>query len=134
MFLDNDRCSERHIFVRTISTLSMNDREFLRAFHACKLSSEDFRHRGHLRLAWLVLRDHGLEESVRLLSVGIRQFASFKGAIDIYNETLTQFWTRIVNPCNSRTSFRSRIRTVHQCSSHSARQTAPILSLATRDI
>jgi hypothetical protein len=75
----------------------MNDREFLRAFHDCKLSSEDFRHRGHLRLAWLVLRDHGLEESLRFLSLGIRQFASFKGAIDIYNETPTQFWTRIVN-------------------------------------
>ena len=97
MFLDNDRCSERHIFVRTISTLSMNDREFLRAFHDCKLSSEDFRHRGHLRLAWLVLRSHSLEEALQLLSVGIRQFASFKGANDMYNETLTQFWIRIVN-------------------------------------
>jgi hypothetical protein len=97
MFLDNDRCSERHIFVRTISSLSMNDREFLRAFHACKLSSEDFRHRGHLRLAWLVLRSHSLEEALQLLSVGIRQFASFKGANDMYNETLTQFWIRIVN-------------------------------------
>jgi hypothetical protein len=97
MLLDNDRCSERHIFVRTISTLSLNDREFLKAFHDCKLSSEDFRHRGHLRLAWLVLRSHSLEEAVQLLSVGIRQFASFKGANDMYNETLTQFWTRIVN-------------------------------------
>ena len=75
----------------------MNGREFLRAFHDCKLSSEDFRHNGHLRLAWLVLRGHGLEEALRLLSVGIRQFASFKGVEDMYNETLTQFWVRIVN-------------------------------------
>ena len=75
----------------------MNDRELLTAFHNGKLSSEDFRHRGHLGLASLVLRDHGLEESLRLLSVGMRQFASFKGAIDMYNETLTHFWTRIVN-------------------------------------
>lgn len=75
----------------------MNDREFLRAFHESTLSSEDFRHHGHLRLAWLVLRRHGLEEALPLLSRGIRQYANSKGASGTYNETLTQFWIRIVN-------------------------------------
>jgi len=75
----------------------MNDREFLRAFHESTLSSEDFRHLGHLRLAWLVLRRHSLEEALPLLSGGIRQYASSKGASGTYNETLTQFWIRIVN-------------------------------------
>jgi len=75
----------------------MNDREFLGAFHESTLSSEDFRHQGHLRLAWLVLRGHGLEEALPLLSSGIRQYASSKGASGTYNETLTQFWIRIVN-------------------------------------
>ncbi len=75
----------------------MNDREFLKAFHDCKLSSEDFRHRGHLRLAWLVLRGHSFEEALQSLPIGIRQFASSKGASGMYNETLTQFWIRIVN-------------------------------------
>jgi hypothetical protein len=75
----------------------MNDREFLRAFHDCKLSSEDFRHRGHLRLAWLVLRRHSLEEALQLLSTGISQYANSKGATGMYNETLTRFWIRIVN-------------------------------------
>jgi hypothetical protein len=75
----------------------MNDQEFLRAFHESTLSSEDFRHRGHLRLAWLVLRTCALEEALPLLSLGIRQYASSKGAGSTYNETLTQFWIRIVN-------------------------------------
>jgi hypothetical protein len=75
----------------------MNDREFLRQFHDCKLSSEDFRHRDHLRLAWLVLRGHSLSETLQLLSTGIRHFASSKGASEMYNETLTQFWIRVVN-------------------------------------
>jgi len=75
----------------------MNDREFLRAFHESTLSSEDFRHNGHLRLAWLVLRRHSLEEALPLLSGGIRQYASSKGASGTYNETLTQFWVRMVN-------------------------------------
>ena len=75
----------------------MNDREFLRAFHESTLSSEDFRHNGHLRLAWLVLRSHGLEEALPLLSGGIRQYASSKGASSTYNETLTRFWIRVVD-------------------------------------
>jgi hypothetical protein len=75
----------------------MNDREFLKAFHESTLSSEDFRHFGHLRLAWLVLRRHLLEDALPLLSGGIRQYASSKGASGMYNETLTQFWVRIVN-------------------------------------
>jgi len=75
----------------------MNDREFLRAFHDCKLSSKDFRHRGHLRLAWLVLRSHSFEEALQNLSIGIRQYAGSKGASGMYKETLTQFWIRIVN-------------------------------------
>ena len=75
----------------------MNDREFLRAFHESTLSSEDFRHLGHLRLAWLVLRRHCLEEALSLLSDGVRQYANSKGASGTYNETLTQFWIRVVN-------------------------------------
>jgi hypothetical protein len=75
----------------------MNDREFLKAFHESTLSSKDFRHRDHLRLAWLVLRRHGLEEAIPILSNGIRQFAESKGAGTMYNETLTQFWIRFVN-------------------------------------
>ncbi len=75
----------------------MNDRAFLRAFHEGMLSSEDFRHRSHLRLAWLVLRRHSLEEALHLLPNAIRHYANSKGASGTYSETLTQFWIRIVN-------------------------------------
>ena len=75
----------------------MSDREFLRAFHEATLSSGDFRHLGHLRLAWLVLKRHSLDEALQIISLGIRQYASSKGASSMYNETLTQFWIRIVN-------------------------------------
>jgi len=75
----------------------MYDPEFLRAFHESTLSSGDFRHLGHLRLAWLVLRRHSLEDALQIVSLGIRQYANSKGAGGMYNETLTQFWIRIVN-------------------------------------
>ena len=111
----------------------MNDQEFLRAFHESPLSADDFRHRGHLRLAWLVLRRHGLEEALQLLSLGIRQYAISKEAGGTYNETLTQFWITRREPCHTSAPFRSRIRTVHRHLSDSTGQTASIPSLATRN-
>jgi hypothetical protein len=33
--------------------------EFLRAFFGLALPSSEFRHRDHLRLAWLAVRRHG---------------------------------------------------------------------------
>ena len=75
----------------------MDDLEFLKAFHQGTLSSDEFRHRGHLRLAWLVLRQQGLDEAIRNISAGIRQYAILKGSSGMYNETLTQFWIRIVS-------------------------------------
>jgi hypothetical protein len=49
------------------------------------------------RLDWLVLRRHSLEEALQLLLTGIMQYANSKGAIGMYNETLTRFWIRLVN-------------------------------------
>ena len=75
----------------------MNDQEFLKGFHERTLSSENFRHRDHLRLAWLVLRRHSLEEALSILSNEIRLYATSKGATSTFNETLTRFWIRLVN-------------------------------------
>lgn len=88
---------KRHISIAFDSLSRMNDPEFLEAFHDCTLSSEDFRHRDHLRLAWFVLRRHSLEETLHLLSNGIRKYAISKGATTKYNETLTQFWISLMN-------------------------------------
>ena len=37
------------------------DDEFLRAFFGLTLANSEFRHRDHLRLAWLAVRRHGAE-------------------------------------------------------------------------
>ncbi|MCM2258796.1 MAG: hypothetical protein NDJ94_24440, partial [Vicinamibacteria bacterium] len=54
-------------------------------------SLEAFRHRDHVRMAWLMLRAHGARapEAIR---DGIRHFAAIKGATGLYHETLTRFW------------------------------------------
>lgn len=74
----------------------MDDDKFLSLFHQGNLPGEDFRHRGHLRLAWLVLSRHPKDEAERLVAREIRQFAIANGASGRYHETLTRFWVRLV--------------------------------------
>ena len=74
----------------------MNDAEFLRAFDDCSLPNERFRHRDHLRLAWLRLRRDGAEAGSDAVRAGIRRYAAAHGAADRYHETLTTFYLRLV--------------------------------------
>jgi hypothetical protein len=68
----------------------MEDREFLRLFHDSNLPSEEFRHRGHLRLAWLVLSRHEPPDAERIVTSEIRRFAAASGASNRYHDTLTR--------------------------------------------
>ena len=68
----------------------MGDEEFLEAFDRGELA--EFRHRDHLRLAWLQIRRHGPGPGGDLVAAGIRRFATAAGAADRYHETITRFW------------------------------------------
>lgn len=57
----------------------MDDTEFLDAFHKGTLPSSEFRHRGRLRLAWLVLSRHSPDESASILTREIKRFATAQG-------------------------------------------------------
>jgi hypothetical protein len=72
----------------------MDDAEFLRRFEDCTL--EDFRHRDHVRLAWLCLREHGWDGAVERVRSGIRRFAAHHGAARKYHETMTVAWLALV--------------------------------------
>ena len=74
----------------------MDDGEFLRLFHDGNLSGEEFRHRGHLRLAWLVLPKHSRIEAESMVAREIRRFAVANGASNRYHDTLTCFWVHVV--------------------------------------
>jgi hypothetical protein len=75
----------------------LNDAEFLYAFHNRSLPSGEFRHRGHLRLAWLVLSHHQQSEAANIIAREIRHFAAEQGDAGRYHETMTRFWTLMVN-------------------------------------
>ena len=75
----------------------MDDNDFLTRFHNSSLASSEFKHRGHLRLAFLILKHHSTEESARILSREIQRFAASQGSPGRYHETLTRFWVRLVS-------------------------------------
>ncbi len=73
----------------------MDDHAFLHAFETDHLSS--FRHRDHVRLAWMLLREFGWDAGSARLRSGLRHLALAHGAPDKYHETLTLFWAGVVN-------------------------------------
>ena len=75
----------------------MDDREFLRLFHDSNLPGEEFRHRGHLRLAWLVLSRHRKDDAEQIVACEIQRLAVASGSPNRYHDTLTRFWVRLVD-------------------------------------
>jgi len=72
----------------------MTDEEFLKAFEDCTLT--EFHHSDHIRMAWLYLRMYGFEEGTAHVVEGIRHFAASHQQHQLYHETITLFWIRVV--------------------------------------
>jgi hypothetical protein len=72
------------------------DDEFLRAFFSVSLPNSEFRHRDHLRLAWLAIRRHGAGAAEEVVTAGIQRFAEHHGHAQAYHDTMTRFWVRLV--------------------------------------
>src|SRR5689334_9714287 len=73
----------------------MSDDEFAAAVEQGETPNEGFRHRDHLRLAWIYLRRYRGEAGARIAQT-IRRFAARHGKPDLYHETVTQAWLRLV--------------------------------------
>lgn len=74
----------------------MTDNEFVQAFLSGSLPPVQFHHRDHLRLAWSLVRQRGVEAASGAIAAGIQQFAAAHGQAAKYHETLTRFWVHIV--------------------------------------
>ena len=72
------------------------DAEFRESLERCAIPNHAFRHRDHLRLAWIYLRETDLDTAAKRLSESIRRYARHHGSMQKYHETLTQAWARIV--------------------------------------
>ena len=72
----------------------MDDNTFMKQFEDGTLPS--FRHPQHIRMAWLVLHEHGWEQGYSRIQSGIKHFAEVIGHSDKYHETMTRFWAGLV--------------------------------------
>lgn len=79
---------------------SLSDEELWLAFGASKLPAGDWTHRAHLRVAWMFLKRHPLDEAHVLMRVGIIRLNVFHGLVETpsrgYHETLTRLWLSLV--------------------------------------
>jgi hypothetical protein len=89
-----DRHGEATLATGTRPELS--DAEFLAAVEAATYPGADFRHRAHVRLAWLCLREHGFEAGLERVRGLIQRYAAALGATGKYHETLTRAWAELV--------------------------------------
>jgi len=78
----------------------MDDRELWDRFTSTTLPADGWTHRAHLRVAWLFLDRHPLDEAHVLMRVGIIRLNAFHGLVETtargYHETLTRVWLVLV--------------------------------------
>jgi hypothetical protein len=77
-------------------SIELSDPEFLAAFLECRLTVAQFGHRGHLRMAWLLLQQQPLECAVEQICTGIARFATHHGAPGKYHRTLSEALVRLM--------------------------------------
>jgi hypothetical protein len=80
----------------TIASAALSDDEFLAAFESCALPNTAFRHGDHLRLAWIQLHRHTFEEALAAVREGIRKFAAHNGRPNLFHETITTAWVKLL--------------------------------------
>ncbi len=74
-----------------------NDATFARQFAAGTLDPTLFTHEAHLRLAWIHLKRHGVEQAAEIVSTQILQYTTQLGAQAKFNKTLTVAAVRVVH-------------------------------------
>lgn len=74
----------------------MSDDEFLAAFLDCSMPAAGFDHYGHVRIAWIILRRHPLNEAIEMTCDGIKNLANHLGVPGKYHRTLTEALVRLM--------------------------------------
>lgn len=67
----------------------LTDAEFTAQFADCRLDPNLFSHEAHLRLAWIIIEQHGIAEAEKIIPRQLKNYVNALGASDKYNETLT---------------------------------------------
>lgn len=98
---------------------SLGDEELWHAFGTSQLPAEHWTHRAHLRVAWMFLKRHPLDEAHVLMRVGIIRLNAFHGLVETpsrgYHDTLTRVWLSLVAALMKTTDARSSDAFVDAC-------------------
>lgn len=79
-----------------IDPQALSDDQFLAAFFDRTMPPAGFNHQGHVRVAWLLLRRHPVDEVVVLACDGIQDLARHLGVPDKYHRTLSEALVRLM--------------------------------------
>lgn len=79
-----------------VGSAGMGDGEFVAALEDCTLPASCFHHGDHLRFAWLCVHAAPVEGAVRRVRQAIRNYASYLGKPELYHETMTAGWVRLI--------------------------------------
>ena len=83
----------------------MDDRDFVAAFETCTLPPSEFRHRDHVRLAWIYLRQHDLLTALARFVASLKRYATSLGASSKYHETITWAFLFLIHERMQRTPY-----------------------------
>jgi hypothetical protein len=75
----------------------MTDAEFLATLESGTLPETDFNHHGHVRAAWLYLRQCRFPEALAKMSDALRNYVAAHGKPDRYHETITVAYLALIN-------------------------------------
>ncbi len=78
-----------HFFACMEKHFELLDKEFELQFDSCQLDPTIFTHEAHLRLAWIHIKQHGLDRAIEIIQGQLIKFVDFVGRQDKYNETVT---------------------------------------------
>lgn len=75
----------------------MKDDELVAAFEGGWLEPAAFRHREHVRVAWVLLQRYGRDGAEERLAGGIRALAARAGRPEKYDGALTRAWVERID-------------------------------------
>lgn len=76
--------------------MTASERAACDAFVAGTLPSDAFHHADHVRMAWVYVREFGLESASRQFVDDLKRFAVAKGVPGLYHATITQAYLSIL--------------------------------------
>lgn len=76
---------------------NLSDTQFQEAFETVEMDVKAFDHEQHVRLAWLYLNEHDLEQAFQRYKWSLIKFATAWGYPGLYHETITWCYVSLID-------------------------------------